>query len=298
MHIDKLTFSILRAIWAIEPQLALSYAGFISKLITHNLESVEEKLPLAAYAFTENGDRLMMYEDNNGKQVSMFDSFPEASTAIIPLKGTMLKEDTWCSYGTESIASVMKEAAAHKNIKCLVMEGDTGGGAVDSIFPIIDARNFAKKMGKPIVGSGDTIGSAGYYAFSCFDLIVAQNDISSAFGSIGVVASFQDVQPYYEKLGVKFHKVYAPESDAKNQAFDLALKGDYSLIKSELLSPLARKFQADVRAFRAGKIDITQKGILNGKMFFAQDAVKFGLADEIGNLEHAIKRANELAKSN
>jgi ClpP class serine protease len=52
-----------------------------------------------------------------------------------------------------------------------------------------------------------------------------------------------------------------------------------------------------VRENRAGKIDIKQKGILNGKMFYADDAVRFGLADGIGNFNYALERATQLAKS-
>jgi protease-4 len=107
--------------------------------------------------------------------------------------------------------------------------------------------------------------------------------------------SFLDIMPMWEKMGVKRHVIYAPESDYKNLDFENALKGDYELMKTETLSPLAKKFQSDVRKYRSGKVDITQKGILNGRMFYAKDAIKYGLADEIGNLDYAVKRAGQLA---
>lgn len=299
MYIDRLSFQILRATWALEPRLALSFHDFVSKLFARQFSATEiQQEVFSGYFFTENGDRIYMFEyDENSGRVSNFDKAPKGSVAVIPLKGEMLKEDTLCSYGTETIAMVMREAAAHDNIRAIVMDGDSGGGAVDAIAPLLDARNFVKQQGKPIVGLGDLIASAAYYFYSSLDEIIASNDISSSFGSIGVMVSFADVQPYYEKLGVKFHTIYAPESDAKNSPFELALKGNYDLIKKEMLSPLARKFQNAVRENRAGKIDIKQKGILNGKMFYADDAVRFGLADGIGNFNYALERATQLAKS-
>jgi protease-4 len=297
MYLDRLSFQILRATWALEPRLALSFHDFVSKLFSRQF-SASEITPKVfdGHFITENGDRIKMYEEvEKGASISNFDTAPKNSLAVIPLKGEMLKEDTLCSFGTETIAMVMREAAASKNIRGLVIDGDSGGGAVDSIAPLLDARNFIKAQSKSIVGIGDLIGSAAYYFYSSLDEIIASNDISSSFGSIGVMVSFADVQPYYESLGIKFHTIYAPESDAKNTAFELALKGDYDLIKKEMLSPLARKFQNAVRENRAGKIDIKQKGILNGKMFYAEDAVRYGLADSIGNFEYALERATQLA---
>jgi protease-4 len=107
--------------------------------------------------------------------------------------------------------------------------------------------------------------------------------------------SFADVRPMWEARGVKFHTIYAPESDHKNLPWEKALEGKYDLIKDEELSPLAKRFQKAVRENRQGKVDITKKGILNGKMYFANEAIKVGLADELGNREYAIKRAVELA---
>ena len=296
MRVDKLTLQIFRATWALDPRLALGFSDFVGNLITGNLSAVDEKLPLKVVAMGSDHVGIPLIarssESNDG---NYWDAVPKGSTAIIPLRGEMLKEDTWCSYGTETLAQVIMEAAAHKNVSAIIVDGDSGGGSVDSIAPLLDAVSFARSQGKPIIGRGDLVASAAYYFFSSLDLIIAANDISSTFGSIGVMITFADVQPYYEKQGVKFHTIYAPESDHKNQPFELALKGKYDLIKKEMLSPLARKFQNDVRNNRKGKIDITVKGILNGRMFYAADAVKYGLADEIGDFEHAIRRAKELA---
>lgn len=296
MQVSRLLMQITRSTWMIHPRLALEMGPIISQLMAGNLTFDGEKEPIAVEAFTPNGERVPLYAmDENGKVNSMYDNAPKGSIAIVPLKGVMLKEDTMCDYGTESIARVVREAAAHPNISAIIFDADSGGGAVDSIAPMLDAINEAKKQ-VPVLGLADLSASANYYILSATDLVIASNDISAEFGSIGVMVSWADVQPYYEKMGVKFHTVYAPESGHKNLPFENALKGDYELLKSEVLSPLARKFQADVRKFRAGKIDITQKGILNGKMYFAKDAMKNGLIDEIGNMDYAIKRASEMAK--
>lgn len=299
MDISKFLTQILSTTWFFQAHKLVAYGAFIKELVEGNIDREETKPALAAYAITPTGKKLMLFNENTtdsleDKPESMFDQFPEGTILIVPIKGVLFKETTWWSYGTEFLAEIIRQAADHNNISAVILDTDSGGGSVDAIFPMVDVINYAKtKM--PVIGWADMAASAAYYSLAPTDLIIASNDISSEFGSIGVMISFADIRPYWEEMGIKFHTIYASESDHKNLPFENALKGDYKLMKELVLTPLAKKFQADVRSFRKGKVDITQKGILNGKMFYANDAIKYGLADELGNLDYAIKRAHELA---
>lgn len=294
--------SILAKNWFMHPRQISAFANFFAGIVTGSISFDEDKKPFAGTIVKPTGEKVKLYfEDDQQdpeaeKPASIFDEFPKGSSLVLPLKGIMLKEDTWWSYGTETIAAYLREAASHENITSIIVDTDSGGGAVDSVSPMVDATLFARQNGTPVISWADLSASAAYYINSPSSIIVASNNISSEFGSIGVMVSFWDFAPYWRKLGLVDHVIYAPESDHKNQPYETALKGDYKLMKSEVLSPLAKKFQSDVRNFRGGKIDITQKGILNGKMYYASEAVKNGLADEIGNFDYAVKRANELAQ--
>lgn len=295
MKFNPILSKIYKSSWLLSPREAMNLGPFVLNLLSGQMEFDEDKPPLAISAVSPSGIRVDLAEDPENPKESIFDEAPEGSVVFIPVKGTMLKEDTWCSYGTESIGAILVEAAKHKNVNSVILEIDSGGGAVDSVPPMMDAIGQAQEH-VPVVAWADLSASAAYWTASKADLIIAGNDISSEFGSIGVMMSFADVRPMWEARGVKFHTIYAPESNYKNLAWEKALKGEYDLIKAEELSPLARRFQKEIRTNRQGKVDITQKGILNGKMYFATDAIKFGLADELGNKEYAIKRAVELAQ--
>ena len=294
MKFNPLVSSIFRGAWLIKPEIALNYGAVLADIFAGDPYS-DDREPIGAYAMSPEGMRIDIEDTPAEGQTSVFDAAPGGSTAFVPVKGVMMKEDTLSHYGTGSISRVVMEAGIHKNIGAVVLEIDSGGGSVDSVGPMIDAIRFAQKR-KPVLSWSDLAASAAYWTASATDLVIAQNDISPEFGSIGVMMSFADIRPMWEREGVKFHTIYAPESNYKNLPFEKALKGDYDLIRSEELSPLARKFQKEVRSNRRGKVDITQPGILNGRTFFARDAVRHGLADEIGNREYAIKRAAELAK--
>lgn len=235
---------------------------------------------------------------------SKYDDAPAGSVALVPLKSVMVKYGTWCQYGTEEIAGFMMQAGASKNIDAIVLDIDSGGGSVDAIPPMLEAiKKVQTTYNKPVIASADLCASAAYFVAAHCDRIIANNNISAEFGSIGVMMQWWDVQPYYEKEGFVFHKVYAPESTHKNLPFEKALKGDYDLIKEEELSPLAIGFQNAVKAARGSKLDLKVEGILNGRMFYAANMKKpelsakaVGLIDEVADLDRAISLAKGLAE--
>lgn len=283
MNFSNLLSEILRGQWALEIQTQLAHGAEVASLLNGTSDEFKPRDPWM-HNFMSSGSEATGNE---------YDDAPQGSVAIVPLKGTMLKYGTLCSYGTREIAGFLSKALSSKKIAAVVLDIDSGGGSVNSIPPMMDV---IRGSSKPVVALCDTAASAAYWTASGCDHIMADNGISSGFGSIGVVTSFVDMQPYWELQGIKFHTIYAPESEHKNEAFEKALKGDYKQIKSEILSPLARKFQNHVKKARAGKLNEDVTGILTGKMFFAEDALEHGLIDSIGNMQAAVNKALDLAE--
>lgn len=223
-----------------------------------------------------------------------YDKLPKGSVAAFGVSGSLLKHGTMCSYGTEEIAAQMMEAAYHKNISGALINIDSGGGAVNAIGPIAEAVKKFRAMGKPVLAHCDATYSAAYWLASEANHIMAQNDISAGFGSIGVMMSFADVKGHYESKGYKLHTVYAPESTEKNKGYELALEGKYDEIQLEELSPLAQRFHAAVKENRGSKLNLADDKILKGKTYSAQKSVANGLADSIGNSEAAVQMLFDL----
>jgi protease-4 len=286
---------IMRGTWAIEPRYALSLAPTMRALLNKEPLEFIAREKMAMLVLDDNGNKLMMSSDD--ESASPYDNAPKGSIALIPLHGTMRKYGSLSSYGTEEIALMMMQAVDHPNIDAVILDVDSGGGSIDSIHPMLEAIDYSQRNGKPVVSFADLCASAAYYVSCKTDSIIASNEISAEFGSIGVMVSFADMRGLYEKDGVKFHTVYAPESTHKNLPFENALKGEYDSLKNDVLSPIAKQFQDTVKKNRKGSLDTGAEGILNGKMFYAKDALKVGLIDKIGNLDVAVKQAKKLAIS-
>lgn len=212
------------------------------------------------------------------------------SVAVINLSGPMMKEDNCGDPGTKTIESLINQASNNPNITGIVIVADTPGGSVHGTQSL---SNTISSVSKPVVTLvEDLVASAGYWAVSGSNYIFA-NTGTARIGSIGTMLSFRDMKPVWESMGAKFHEIYATKSTEKNADFREAEKGNYDKIRQNVLDPLNEEFLKGVIANRGEKLD--QKKTLNGQVYLADDAIKYGLIDAIGTLEDAISKVHELA---
>ena len=279
MAFSTLYYTILNKPFFIDVRRIDAHAVLIDKFLEHDITGMSGK----KFSDSQPLPRMTTTMQAEGNQ---FAKAPKDSVAVIPLRGDMLKEGTMCSYGTEEIAAVIREAADAKNIIGVRLDIDSGGGAVDAIAPMLEAISYSQSKGKPVVACCDLCASAAYYVACHCDRIMADNGISAEFGSIGVMMQFPDYAKYYEEKGIKIHTIYSNLSSYKNAPFEAARKGEYASIKQEQLDPLARQFQEAVKQRRQNlKTDV--EGILSGRMFYAKDALNNGLIDQIGTASEA-----------
>jgi len=287
MSFSHLYSSITRGKWLVLPSEVESNQILINSLLEHNAAPEDGKL-------SDRNPLLAVVASKEMKSGTSFDDAPQNSTAIIPLHGSMMKYGNYCTYGCTEVADMIKAAANSANISAIVLDIDSGGGAVDAIAPLVDAIQLAQANDKPVVASCDLCASAAYYVACHCNEIIANNTISAEFGSIGVMMSFMDYAKYYEANGVTQHTIYSNLSSYKNASFEAAKKGEYDKLKEEELDPLARQFQSTVKSQRGDKLNIKVEGIVSGRMFYAAEAKENGLIDSIGNRDYALKRAREI----
>lgn len=286
MITNSLANSILRGKWFIHLRDVELTAHIIQGILNH--EHAEGILSDRVKLTAQIGCRASGLVRSDG-----FSEAPSGSKAIIPLHGDMTKYGSWCNYGTSEIAAMILEAADQENIDGIILDVDSGGGCIDAISPLVDAIEYAKKR-KCVIAHCDLCASAAYYVGCFCDEMIASNDISSEFGSIGVMMSFPDYAKYYENAGVKIHTIYSSLSDYKNAPFEAAKKGEYDKIRQEELDPLARNFQDAVKKRRCN-LDLKVDGILNGRTFYAHEALRNGMIDGIGDLDFVMKRFSDRA---
>lgn len=205
---------------------------------------------------------------------------------VVPLHTSMTKYDTCETYGTDGIAAKMSELVDDPTVVGFVIDIDSGGGAVNSVPPMVEAIAKARAAGKPVVAHVDACYSAAYWVASQCDAIFMDNETSSGVGSIGAFAQFLDDRED-KRSGFKVVTVYAPQSTEKNRAYREALDGKPERMQQEL-AKIVDRFHTAVKAGRP-RLKADAEGVLSGACFDLEAAMAVGLADGRASLQQSVE---------
>ena len=207
---------------------------------------------------------------------------------VIPLEGDIIESETEVFAGEENInvAETLEKlniAKENDKIKAVVLRiNSPGGSALTSDIIAEKIKELASE--KPVyVSMSSVAASGGYYISANADKIFV--DRNTITGSIGVVSILPDFSKLITDNGVNIEKISEGEySDLYSS--DTFTEKKYNKIYNSNLK-VYNDFLNVVS--KARKIDKEKlKTIAEGKIWTGEEAVKIGLADEIGGLNEAI----------
>jgi len=188
----------------------------------------------------------------------------------------------------ETLALRFGEALNAPDVKAIVLNVDSPGGN------IVGINEFAKKIyeargKKPIVAyTGGYCASAAYWIASAADRIVA--DDTAFLGSIGVVAAWTDDSEARKKQGIIDYEVVSSQSPDKRQ--DPNSAEGRAKLQAEL-DALADIFLESVARNRNSKPKQVSEKFGKGGILITEEAIRVGMADEVGSLEGVIAELSE-----
>jgi len=272
-----------------------SYSGLLQ--LGHLFKNLGEQANGQAEPVDRSAQMLSFYNENYVRiNPRSADEIPEGSIAVVNIVGPMMKYGSYWMLGANEVIHQLDFLNNISNVSAIVVYVDGPGGSVAAINGFID---FAKRKRKPIVALCDaSLSLHRWIPDAIADYQMADNNISARFGSIGVVSSWMDATAYYEEMGVKQYDVYPDESAHKNEIVRL-LKEDeekgLQMLKDMHLSPMAQKFQAAVKAAHPNLIE--EEGVLSGRTYGTEDAIRLGLINKQGNMTEAMQVAKALAEA-
>lgn len=202
---------------------------------------------------------------------------------VIPIHGVLTKRysafgDFFSVTSYEEIYEDIAEAVVDSKVEQIILDIDSPGGEVSGLFDLCEFINQAKTE-KPIIAyANDDCFSAAYaIAASCSKILINK---TSGVGSIGVIATHLNVSEFDKKEGLKYTTIFkgARKNDLNphESLTDEALSGlDKELTR---LYEMFVDLVAKGRDIAVAKIKSTEAGI-----FYGDEAIKAGLADEIIN---------------
>jgi len=209
--------------------------------------------------------------------------------AHIYLSGVMTEEGQagMCSRGRGIVDMIedLEQLDANSTVEGVLLEINSGGGSAIAAHMLTEA---IKQFSKPIVTYGHFVGSAAYMAAAVTDEIVAAGN-GAQFGSIGTL--IQVSNEALKTLQENYTTLYSTLSTQKNKKVRGLLAGDSGPIL-EHLDNLAKNFIGEVKGAR----NISNKEVFEGDMYLAKDSKKFGLIDNIGGKNKAVRILNRHIK--
>lgn len=194
---------------------------------------------------------------------------------------------------SEKLVTEILSLKEDDNVKALVLRVNSPGGSAFGSEQIWEALATFKKSGKPfIVSMGDYAASGGYYISAGADRIFA-NPLCIT-GSIGIFGLIPNIQGLMDKLGVNPVTVATNPAGQFPDLFNELDPAQYAAMQSMVENGYALfvKRCADGRHVSEDKI----KEIADGRPLPATLAKEYGLVDELGNLDAAVKYAAKQAK--
>ncbi|HEY4265944.1 MAG TPA: signal peptide peptidase SppA, partial [Micropepsaceae bacterium] len=196
------------------------------------------------------------------------------------------------SVAGDIFSQAIRDAAADKNVKAILLRVDSPGGSAIASDQILAALKKARAAGKPIVVSmGSVAASGGYYIAVAGDRIVAEpgtltGSIGVLWGKVAVGKSLEMVGLEGRELGVGKNALFLSSMTPWDPAQLAAVNSQADLVYAD--------FTQKVAAGRKLPLDRVQE-IARGRVWTGADAKARGLVDELGGFWTAVADAKQLA---
>lgn len=268
-----MNFSLAKEIYGMNPWCVdqSSFPALISILDNvkngNNLSLPEEKYNSISVLNLESNE-IKLIKDNYELRNS--DSFK--GIGVINIDGAITVSGGQSSRGMRDVSSNMKQMSKDSRITDFIVVGDSGGGSSMAVKIMSDTISEINKT-KPVYGivrEGGMMASACFGIMSACKSIYAESEMSTV-GSAGTMMQFEGRKANSEHNGVKYIRLYAPESDSKNKGFEDALnKDDYTVITDKMLKPMNDFF---LELIESNRPQLKGSSFRNGHTLLAKDAI-------------------------
>jgi protease IV len=202
-----------------------------------------------------------------------------ASLVPQPVIGIIRLEDAIYSYTAQDMITQINYAIKHPEIRAVVLALESPGGTVvDTEAVYLELARLRAK--KPVVTAVNGMAASGAYYLSVnTDYIYAKP--TSMVGNIGVISYLPPVPIIYEEIiSTGPYKLWGSSRDSEMRLVDMIKEGFYQA----------------VMLGRGDRIKAAPEDVVSGKIWLGSEAVRIGIADEIGTETDAFAKAAELAQ--
>ena len=215
-------------------------------------------------------------------------------TAVLELKGSFINASLppfiERLFGVRGYASMQRDfeaLAQDPEVKRVILDVDSGGGATSGIYDTIQALTDLRAVKSVATYSSNFMCSAAYWIGSSVDMVGTSPMCAS--GNIGAMLIHTEHSGSLQQNGVKATIIRSRPNKGLGTSVE-PLSHEARVELESHVNFIHDKFVEQVSANRRISVETLESGISDGKVFFAQDAKKNGLIDIVGSFDEFVSQ--------
>jgi protease IV len=229
--------------------------------------------------------------------------------AVVRLEGVITGQSVDQTGNTmvDVIKAQLKRAAADDRVKAVILKVNSPGGEVLASDEINRAvTKFQHDSHKPVICSMGSLDASGGYYISVASRWIVANDLTLT-GSIGVIMEGLNFRGLMDKVGVRpmvYKSGEYKDMFSGLRATNEIPAGEHALMQHLIMETYSRFTNVVVTGRSAAHALNKDDGralapdwadYADGRVLSGSQALKLGLADQLGYFDDAVKKAQELA---
>ena len=211
----------------------------------------------------------------------------QGNVAVISIKGPLNNEDDdWNRWfgmcGYPEIREALLAAAADESVTDILLDIDSGGGAVSGCDDTAKLIRLISDKVKPVTAYGENMFSAAYW-LGCSASKVYAGKVSGV-GSIGCLTTHMERSRMLEEAGIGVNVIRSGKYKALvNSVEPLSEEGRKQL--QAAVDAVDAIFVEHVAAMRGYSAEVVRRDMGEGREFIGKDALTYGLIDAISTFD-------------
>lgn len=257
--------------------------GLVDELMTR--EQLREKLAVLAGTDPANAIQAISICDYALATAPEKPISPKSKIAVVYLEGEIIDGDGQEQIAGERFAKILADIRKDPTVKAAVLRVNSPGGSVMAAEKILSEITLLQEKMPVVASFGDNAASGGYWISAGCDYIFT--NATTLTGSIGVFSMVPDLHKTLEK---KLHvNIVSVNSNEHADMYGMMRPLDGAEVKymQKSVEKIYERFTGIVASGRDMSLKSVDE-IAQGRVWTGSEAVRIGLADEVGTIEDAI----------
>lgn len=215
----------------------------------------------------------------------------QGNVGVVSIRGPLVPSAPWYARytgitGYDEIRSALIAAANDPDIGAVLLDINSGGGAVAGVTDVADLVGMIDAKVKPVhtYSDGMIASAALWVGASARDLQIGK--VTEA-GSIGVLTVLKSMSRYYKEMGIDAEVLRSAEFKAMGHPLDPITDKAKAEIMDQLMQ-MDAMFNEHMADVRGTTVELATEKFGKGRVFIGQRAVDVGLADAVSTFDAVI----------